>query len=222
MEKPDFIALDASFEQILGSSSRIELLLEDSETPFFHEAGVYIASSRSVFITSNGRKDKDGEPFISIVKVTLSDEDVTYEVIQSDVVMANGAVNYQDGILFCEQGNKERAGGLVKMSLEPPHDTTTMVSDFHGVPFNSVNDVIIARDGAIWFTDPIYGFEQGFRNTPRLPSQVYRFDPRTSSIRAVADGFGRPNGLAFSPDEGTLYATVRSLRTLSLQVARLM
>ena len=62
-------------------------------------------------------------------------------------------------------------------------------------------------DGSIWFTDPIYGHEQGFRPKPELPNQVYRYDPINDNIRAVADGFGRPNGLCFAPDEQTLYVT---------------
>jgi len=44
-----------------------------------------------------------------------------------------------------------------------------------------------------------------------LPAQVYRFDPTSGSVRAVADGFGRPNGLAFSPDESVLYVTVSDM-----------
>ena len=55
----------------------------------------------------------------------------------------------------------------------------------------------------------IYGFEQGFRNQPQLPCQVYRLDVISGDIRVVADGFGRPNGLCFSPDEKTLYVTGR-------------
>jgi len=76
------------------------------------------------------------------------------------------------------------------------------------VPFNSLNDVVVARDGAIWFTDPPYGYEQGFRGRPQLPAMVYRFDPESRSVRAMADGFGRPNGLAFDPSGTVLYVTV--------------
>ncbi|MTV80982.1 SMP-30/gluconolactonase/LRE family protein, partial [Streptococcus pneumoniae] len=72
---------------------------------------------------------------------------------------------------------------------------------------NSVNDLVTHRDGSIWFTDPTYGYEQDFRHKPQLPCQVYRFDPETGDIRVVADGFGRPNGLCFSPDEQTMYIT---------------
>lgn len=56
-------------------------------------------------------------------------------------------------------------------------------------------------------SDPIYGYEQGFRNKPQLPCQVYRFEEESGDLRVVADGFGRPNGLCFAPDESVIYIT---------------
>ncbi|KAF1358544.1 calcium-dependent phosphotriesterase, partial [Lizonia empirigonia] len=87
------------------------------------------------------------------------------------------------------------------------YSSELLITGFHDRPFNSVNDVAIHSDGSIWFTDPIYGFEQGIRPPPQLPNQVYRFDPKTGGIRAVADGFGRLNGICFSPEEEIYYVT---------------
>jgi gluconolactonase len=89
----------------------------------------------------------------------------------------------------------------------PPYESKLPLSDFYGRPFNSVNDVVVHSDGSTWFTDPIYGYEQGYRPPPRLPNQVYRYDPETGSPRATADEFRRPNGICFSPDEKTVYVT---------------
>ena len=66
---------------------------------------------------------------------------------------------------------------------------------------------MVHSDGSIWFTDPIYGSEQKITKPPELPNQVYRFEPDTGDVRAVADGFGRPNGLCFAPGEKVLYVT---------------
>jgi gluconolactonase len=38
-----------------------------------------------------------------------------------------------------------------------------------------------------------------------MPNQVYRFDPDTGTVRVVADGFDRPNGIAFTKDGKTAY-----------------
>lgn len=50
-----------------------------------------------------------------------------------------------------------------------------------------------------------YGFLNQFRPAPLMPNQVYRLDPTTSSVRAVADGFDKPNGVAFSEDGKTAF-----------------
>jgi gluconolactonase len=55
--------------------------------------------------------------------------------------------------------------------------------------------------------DPPYGYFQGFKPYPSLPAQVYAFHPPTGTIRVVADGFERPNGVQFSEDFKTCYVT---------------
>lgn len=177
-------------------------------------------ADQTLFITSNQYPDpKSGQKKIQVSKVTLdrsgSKTTAKVEEIFPKVWMGNGGVNYQDGVLFCDQGglnNSTEPSALVWMESRPPYKTKTLVSTFHGRAFNSVNDVVIHSDGSIWFTDPIYGVEQKIRPQPQLPCQVYRFCPGKGSdgkgsIRAVADGFGRPNGICFSPDEKIVYIT---------------
>ncbi len=63
-------------------------------------------------------------------------------------------------------------------------------------------------DGSIWFTDPdfgILGYYEGEKAERELPTNVYRIDGQTGAITMAADEVGRPNGLAFSPDERILY-----------------
>ena len=168
---------------------------------------MYIPSQDAVYITSNGVKTATGEPTIKIGKVTRANGEYAYEELTTGIAMGNGGINYADGVLFCDQGNLTEPGGLVVMQARPPYATSPLLSSYHWRKFNSVNDVVVHTDGSLWFTDPIYGYEQGFRGKPELPAQVYRFDPRTGDIRVVADGFGRPNGLCFAPDERTMYVT---------------
>lgn len=200
-----------SVETLFGSSPKLDLLLENHDYPFAHEAGVFIPHSNVLFITSNQFPDSNtGGKKIQISKVTLSDDGgvvACEEINPSSVLMANGGVNYQDGVLFCAQGTLESPGGIVFMEAEPPYRSRMLVSSFYGRDFNSVNDVVVHSDGSIWFTDPIYGFEQGIRPRPRLPNQVYRYEPKHGVVRAMADGFGRPNGICFSPDEKIVYIT---------------
>ncbi|KAH7127359.1 gluconolactonase precursor [Dactylonectria macrodidyma] len=208
---PAFACFNKAAESLFGASPQLELLLENTEYPFAHEAGVFIPEYGTLFITSNQYTcPKTDKRKIQISRVTLPKDGSPAsceEINPSDVPMANGGVNYKGGVLFCAQGTLDTPGGIAFMESQPPYRSHNMVSSFYGRPFNSVNDVVVHSDGSIWFTDPIYGFEQGIRQKPRLPSQVYRYEPETQSIRAMADGFGRPNGICFSPDEKTVYVT---------------
>jgi len=117
---------------------------------------------------------------------------------------------------YTNGNTRDRAGRLISCE----HDTrrvtrteldgavTVLMDGFQGKPLNAPNDVVVAADGAIWFTDPGYGIDgpyEGHKADAELPRQVYRLDPTTGSARVVADDFTRPNGLCFSPDERLLY-----------------
>lgn len=208
-----FIIHDDEFRPILGTEPTAQIIASNDIYPFAHEAGVYIPETGDIFITSNHIRD-NGRNRIQISRVrktTLKPEqensEYVVEEINPNIPLANGAVNYDGGVLFCAQGTFTSSGGLMLMSASPPYTTTMILSNYHGRWFNSVNDVMVHSDGSIWFTDPAYGAEQDIRPRPQLPNQIYRFDPKSGDVRAVADGLGRPNGLCFSPDEETLYIT---------------
>lgn len=115
---------------------------------------------------------------------------------------ANGHTRDREGrLVSCEHGTRR--------VTRTEHDgTITVIADrYQGKRLNSPNDVIVASDGAIWFTDPHYGIMthyEGHKSEQELPCQVYRVDP-SGEIRAVLTDFNCPNGLAFSPDESRLY-----------------
>ncbi|KFY88548.1 hypothetical protein V498_06741 [Pseudogymnoascus sp. VKM F-4517 (FW-2822)] len=200
-----FVLHDERFSQILGSNPTIKVIAEDSE-PFAHEAGVYIPTTGDVYITSNHIRH-GGKKHVRISRVFKDRTGYHVEQIEPGIALANGGVNYREGILFCEQGSLTGPGGLVYMKPQQPYETEMIIRDYHGRQFNSVNDVVIHNDGSIWFTDPAYGHEQGIRPLPQLPPQTYRYDPETGDIRAMDDSLTKPNGLCFSPDQLTLYIT---------------
>ncbi|RDW89687.1 hypothetical protein BP6252_01719 [Coleophoma cylindrospora] len=201
-----FVVYDERFHAIMGPKPTIEVIASNDKEPFAHEAGVYIPSTGDIFITSNHIKS-NGTKHIQISKVQKQGSEWVVEPIEPGVVLANGGVNYRDGVLFCEQGSLTEPGGLTYMSPTPPYKTESIISNYHGRWFNSVNDVVIHSDGSIWFTDPAYGYEQGIRPVPQLVNQTYRFDPKTGDIRAMDDSITKPNGLCFDPEQKTLYIT---------------
>jgi gluconolactonase len=99
--------------------------------------------------------------------------------------------------------------------IEPDGTRTVLADGFEGRRLNSPNDLIVASDGAVWFTDPTYGIlsdYEGRRSTPEQPGCfVYRIDPTTGAVEAKIRSMKKPNGLAFSLDERTLYVADSSL-----------
>lgn len=116
-----------------------------------------------------------------------------------------GAANGQTfdalgGIVFCEQNGRrmsrmDRDGSNVRMVVET----------FEGHRLNSPNDVICDRSGRVYFTDPPYGVPTP--EAKELPYQgVFRLSADLREIELLtSEDFEKPNGLAMSPDERTLY-----------------
>jgi gluconolactonase len=83
----------------------------------------------------------------------------------------------------------------------------TLADNWQGKRFNSPNDVAVMRNGDIYFTDPIYGLPQREKDPSRETDfcGVYRWSAKTGEVTLLTREMTRPNGLAFSPDEKTLY-----------------
>jgi gluconolactonase len=119
---------------------------------------------------------------------------------------ANGNTLDREGrMITCEHGNRR--------VTRTEHDgSISVVADRYGTArLNSPNDVIVASDGHIWFTDPTYGilghYEGGKARGEVGRSNVYRVDPLTGECTLATDRLVQPNGLTFSLDEGTLYVS---------------
>ena len=141
---------------------------------------------------------------------TVAIKRLDLKTLESTIVVArtrraNGMTLAADGsLLVCEQGTLSERARIARLDLATG-ELETVVDEWRGLPLNSPNDVVQSSDEAIWFTDPSYGFLQGFRPEPALGDYVYRHDPATGRTSVVADGFDKPNGLAFAPDEHVLY-----------------
>lgn len=117
---------------------------------------------------------------------------------------SNGNTRDREGqLISCEHGRRCISRTETDGSLR------VLVDRYQGKRLNSPNDVVVKSDGSIWFTDPSYGIisdYEGDKAEGELGAcYVFRFDPADASLAVVAEDFVRPNGLAFSPDEKTLY-----------------
>ncbi|HEY0532706.1 MAG TPA: SMP-30/gluconolactonase/LRE family protein [Actinoplanes sp.] len=99
---------------------------------------------------------------------------------------------------------------LTRRVTRTNHDgtITVLMDSYDGKPLNAPNDVIVSRDGAVWFSDPgwgIVGNYEGDKADEEIGRYVWRIDPSTGAGSPVIEGMDRPNGLCFSPDETRLY-----------------
>jgi gluconolactonase len=195
-----FHVLDARFHDVLGDAPRL-VKVADVDA---HEGPVYVDGA--LYFTAVPRHETPGFPQVSIKRLDLEGlEAAGIAVVREDANAANGMTLAADGrLLVCEQGSLEKPARI--SAVDPSSGNAEIVVEgLGGLPLNSPNDVVSARDGAIWFTDPSYGFLQGFRPEPVHGDFVYRYDPSSGRLRVVASDFDKPNGLAFSPDGSVLY-----------------
>ena len=187
----DFEVLDERFTKLTLGNVHLEKLYTGcrwAEGPAYFAAGRYL-------VWSDIPNDR---------MMRWDETDGSVSVFRSPANNTNGhTVDREGRLVSCEH-----RGRCVSRT---EHDgTRTVLADrFEGKRLNSPNDLVVKSDGTIWFTDPSYGIDMDYEGDA-APSEigechVYRLDPQTGSVTAVATDFEKPNGLAFSLDESELY-----------------
>lgn len=183
--------IDPSFGACLVGHARVERLWTGarwSEGPAWFPAGRYLVWSD----IPNNRM------------LRWDETDGSVSVFRQPANNSNGHTRDPQGrLVSCEH--------LTRRVTRTEHDgSITVIADrFEGKRLNSPNDVVVRSDGSIWFTDPTYGIlidYEGERAASEIGAcNVYRVDPQSGAVTAVATDFLKPNGLAFSPDESELF-----------------
>jgi gluconolactonase len=183
-------ALDKSFKGSAGTGAveRVATGFRWAEGPVYFPAGRYLLFSD----IPNNRM------------MRYSEDDGHLSVYRQPSMNSNGNTIDREGrLLTCEHSGRR----ITRTELD---GSLTVIADkYQGKKLNAPNDIVVASNGTIWFTDPGYGikgdyeglkepFEQDKRN-------VFRVDPKSGEIKVVADDFVMPNGIALSPDEKKLY-----------------
>lgn len=186
---PRIEALDTRFKHKIGNAAieRIATGFRWAEGPvYFRDGGYFVWSD-----IPNNRM------------MRWTEDDGHVSVFRSPSNYANGNTRDREGrLVTCEHGARR----VTRTELDG--SITVLLDRFDGKRLNAPNDVVVASDGGVWFTDPGYGIltdYEGPQSEFELPVRVYRIDPATGAATIVADDFVRPNGLAFAPDEKTLY-----------------
>ncbi len=193
---------DPAMDAIVPKDWKIEKLAEGfgwAEGPIWVKSGGYL-----LFTDVPGNKmwkwsEKGGlEKFLDPSGAANPDMNVWREA------GANGlAILDKKSILLADTGSR----GIQKLDLKSKKKTPVAMS-FEGKKFASPNDVARMKNGVIFFTDPPYGFKK-FDAAPEIEIKfngVYRMG-KDGKVTAIEKELYRPNGVALSPDESTLYVT---------------
>jgi gluconolactonase len=187
---PDIVALDRRFQRYIVFNAPIRRLFIGTtwaEGPAWNGVGRYLVWSD---IPAN-------------VQMRWIEDDARVTTFRNPAGYSNGnTFDYQGRQISCEHGNRRVA------RYEPNGSVTTIADRFDGRRLNSPNDVVVHPDGAIWFTDPIYGIRgnyEGAKAESETKEAVYRVDVASGRVEKVTDEVGQPNGLCFSPDYTKLY-----------------
>ena len=187
----DIRILDERFRHLIIGHARLEKLWTGArwaEGPAYFPAGKYL-------IWSDIPNDR---------LMRFDETDGSVSVFWQGCGHQNGhTVDHQGRLVCCE--HQHRCVSRVELN----GSRSVLATHWQGKRLNSPNDVVAARDGAIWFTDPTYGIDSDYEGHAAPGeignSQVYRIDPERGTVEAVITDRVRPNGLAFSPDGQFLY-----------------
>ena len=204
---PAIEALDPAFAGLVLFNASIERLASGCR---WNEGPIWFGDMRALFWSD-----------IPNDRIMRWDEETgAVTVFRRPSGFANGNTRDRMGrLVTCEHGGRR--------VTRTEHDgrITVLADRFDGARLNSPNDVVVSRDGAVWFTDPPFGIQghyEGERAPSEIGQQVYRLDPG-GTLDVVAADVSGPNGLCFSPDERVLYlveSRTRPRRILAYDVAQ--
>jgi gluconolactonase len=198
------VRLDPRLDKLLPKDARIDVLASGftwAEGPIWVKDGNYLLFSDVPENTIFRWSEKEGlAPF-------LKPSGYTGVGVYSDEPGSNGlTLDKQGRLVLCEHGDR-------RVSVMPLKGggKRTLADNFEGKRFNAPNDVVAHSNGSYYFTDPPYGLakkeKDPSRETPIFG--VYRATLAESgqpgSVSLVIRDLTRPNGIAFSPDEKTMY-----------------
>ncbi len=205
-EYPKIVRLDPRFDELVPKDAVVEKLADGFswvEGPVWNRAGKYLLFSD---IPNNAvMKWKEGEGTSLFLKPSGY---TGKEPFTGREPGSNGLTFDTRGrLVLCEHGDRRIA------RLEADGKKTTLVDRYQGKRINSPNDVIFKSNGDMYFTDPPFGLPGVFDDPNKeLDFQgVYRLS-KEGKLTLLTKDLQAPNGIAFSPDEKTLYLSDSGLR----------
>ena len=200
MSDPAFEILEDEAYKIFDSNAQVEVLdsgFNWTEGPLWIEATNQLLFNDIPANKTYAWSESDG------TKEYLSPSGYTGYVVRDGEPGANGLLlNTDQQLVLCQHGDRRMA--TMNASIEnPASEFTTIVDRYQGKRLNSPNDATYSKGGNLYFTDPPYGLGNPDDRETSF-NGVYRFS-KDGNLTVVDTTLTRPNGIAFSPDQKTLY-----------------
>ena len=201
---------DSSITSIIDVNAEIEELVDSLLIP---EGPVWDESSNSLLFVDvlSNKLYKWSEENGASEYISPSGNTGYAPNLGQGVLGANGLAFDSEGyIIACQHGDRRIARIANMSSNEPIFET--IVDNFEGQTLNSPNDLTIAKDGTIYFSDPAFGFldldtfqfvDSELRKLDF--NGIYKYDPVNKTTELITKDIDLPNGLALSNDEKILY-----------------
>jgi gluconolactonase len=190
---------DPRFDKLIPKGAVLEKLAEGfkwSEGPVWVKKGGYLLFSDIPRNAVNRWQEGKG------VKVFLKPSGYTGKKPRGGEPGSNGLLLDPEGrLVLCEHGDRR----VTRLELDGKK--TVLASRYEGKRLNSPNDAVFKSNGDLYFTDPPYGLEKVWDDPARELDfcGVYRVSAKDGKLTLLTREMSRPNGIAFSPDEKTLY-----------------
>jgi gluconolactonase len=190
------IRLDPAFDALVSKNAKVERVATGftfTEGPLWRPQGVLWFSDVPGNVVRSVTPSGD-------VKVIIEKAGGTVTAPPGAFIGPNGMISDKDGaVLLCQHGNRRIVRVAKDMTMTP------FLDKFEGHRFNSPNDLIYRSDGALYFTDPPYGLTKQDAD----PAKELKFNAvflfAKGKLTPIITNLERPNGIALSPDEKTLY-----------------
>lgn len=189
---------DPKLDEILGPDAKIEVLASGFD---WSEGPVWLPKEKILLFSDIPRNSVMAWKEGSGVSVWMKPSGYTGVTDYGREPGSNGLALDPDGrVIFCEHGDRRVS------VLTADGGKRTLVDSYDGKRLNSPNDAVFRSNGDLYFTDPPYGLPKQW-DDPRRDLDfcgVYRLG-RDGKPVLLTKELSRPNGIAFSPDEKTLY-----------------
>jgi gluconolactonase len=192
--------LDPRFDQLVPRDAKVEKIAEGFawvEGPVWHKEGGYLLFSD--IPTNSVYKWKTGEHVSLFVKNSGYSGRAPFAGKEPG---SNGLTfDAQGRLVLCRHGDRQIG------RLESSGTIVPLAGHYDGHQINSPNDLVFKSNGDLYFTDPPFGLPKAFDDPGKAPVQgVYRLS-KDGVVTLLVQDIKAPNGIAFSPDEKTLYVS---------------